>query len=123
MQIIREDRNGLEHVEALLALRGCNLGPVPRSGVISFRKNELRRLILAALADGPQPLRGIAAYIAGRKPDVPYQRAYVRASCVLARMRRAGLVEHERPVWRAVDRGNRLKTLTPPAANTPSTSG
>ncbi len=90
VQLIRDDGPGLEHVEALLAMRGCDLEPIPRSGVISFRKNELRRLILAALGDGPQPLKGIAAYIASRKPDVPHRRAYIRASCVLARMRRAG---------------------------------
>ncbi len=80
LQLIRDNGSGLQHVEALLAMRGCNLGPTPRSGVNSFRKNELRRLILAALGDGPQSLRGIAAYIASRKPDVPYGRAYVRAS-------------------------------------------
>jgi hypothetical protein len=71
----------IEHVEALPAMRGHNLAPVPRSDVISFRKNELRRLIPAAPGDGPQPLRGIAAHIASRKPDVPYARAYIRASC------------------------------------------
>ena len=58
-ELIRDGGPGLEHVEALLQLRGHNLGPVPQKVVVTparFRRNRLRVAIYAALgraADRP----------------------------------------------------------------------
>ena len=85
--------------EVRLAFRRHKLGPVPRRRASNaFRTGGLRRVILAGLRPGPQPLKGNGLHVASRKPDVPCGLAHVRASRVLARMRRAWLVEHERPV-------------------------
>ena len=54
-ELIREGGPGLDHVEALLQLRGHNLGPVPRKAVTParFRRGKLRVAIYAALRPGP----------------------------------------------------------------------
>jgi hypothetical protein len=44
-EVIREGGPGLEHVEALLQLRGHNLGPVPRKLTVRFRRNRPRAAI------------------------------------------------------------------------------
>ena len=97
---VREGRPGLEHVEALLAIRGDNLAPVPRPAPANkLRKGEMRRLITAALRDGPKPLREIAQYIVAQRPALAYWEAYRRASLALPNMKRAGVVGHQRPLW------------------------
>ena len=55
-ELIREGGPGLEHVEALLQLRGHNLGPVPSkaNSPARFRRNRLSR------GGPPQRLRGDA---------------------------------------------------------------
>ena len=52
-QIVRDGQPGLEHVEALLALRGNNLAPVPRKAHPHFKRGKLRVAIYAALRGGP----------------------------------------------------------------------
>ena len=53
-QIIRDGAPGLEHVEALLQMRGHNLGPVPRKAPPQrFKRGKLRVAIYATLRDGP----------------------------------------------------------------------
>ena len=51
-QIIHGGGPGLEHVEALLALRGNNLAPVPRKATVHFRRNRLRLAIYAPCGTG-----------------------------------------------------------------------
>ena len=52
-QIIRNGEPGPDHVEALLQLRGDNLGPVPRKATCSFRRGKLRVAIFTTLRGGP----------------------------------------------------------------------
>lgn len=104
IRTVREGRPGLEHIEALLAIRGDNLAPVPQAQPANkFRKGELRRLILAALRGGPMTLREIAAHVADQRPAVAYADAYLRTSFAMSKLRRVGMVAHERPLWRLAD--------------------
>ncbi|PZQ52450.1 MAG: hypothetical protein DI556_01995 [Rhodovulum sulfidophilum] len=48
IKTVREGRPGLEQLEALMALRGDPLPPVPRANAVRFRKGELTRLVLEA---------------------------------------------------------------------------
>jgi hypothetical protein len=114
-QIIRGDGAGLEHVEALLALRGVALSRVRapwREDV--GRRGETRRVLLRALADGPRTAPQLAAVVRAWKPDLPALLAYQRTIHALYRLKAAGLVGREGRVWSLV---------TPPAASTPSTPG
>lgn len=52
-QIIRADDPGLKHVEALLRMRRVPLPPVPVWTVRRFKRNELRRIVIAELRSGP----------------------------------------------------------------------
>lgn len=63
-EMIRDGAPGLEHVEALLVLRGSNLPPVPRKAKpLNFRRGRLRMAIYAALKDGPLPGPEIVARV------------------------------------------------------------
>jgi hypothetical protein len=97
--LIRDGGPGLEHVEALLALRGHNLGPVPRRIDRQHKRNGLRRKILAALRSGP--LRGveIARHVATDYPDKPLRRVCWGVNVTLRRMETAGLVRREGGAW------------------------
>lgn len=61
----------------------------------------MRWIIRAALRDGPKTLPQLAAYVAGKRPDVPPERAYKRVSVVLTKMKAAGLVRREGRVWKS----------------------
>jgi hypothetical protein len=96
--------------EVRLAFRRHKLGPVPRRRASNaFRTGELRRVILAGLRPGPQPLKDNGLHVASRKPDVPCGLAHVRASCVAGAHETGGLVEHERPVWRVATQQTRSR--------------
>lgn len=109
-QTIRGGGVGLEHVEALLALRGVPMPQVraPRRPDVA-RCRLMRLLVLAALRDGPKRVREIAATVAVRRPELPAQAAYTRTGQALARLKRAGLVTREGRLWGLSDaaRGRR----------------
>lgn len=100
---IREGRPGLEHIEALLAMRGSNLAPVPAKRTIRFRKGELQRIVLGAPRDGPKDVRTVGDCIHAHRPAMGRDVAYQRASVVLSRMKRRGLVEQYEGGWRSTD--------------------
>jgi hypothetical protein len=100
-QIIRGDGKGLEHVEALLALRGVPMPQVraPRKVDVA-RCRQMRLLVLAALKDGPKPLPEIAACVAAAKrPELPPKAAYTRTWQALARLKRTGLARRDGRLW------------------------
>ena len=74
--IMREGRKGLEHVDALLRLRGVD----PASRVIHakqpkhFARGTLQRSVLGALRDGPARGSEIARGVQGNVLD--YAKAY-----------------------------------------------
>lgn len=98
---IRENRDGLEHIETLLRMRGVSMpcvfdGKRPDAA----RAGHMRRWIIEALRDGPKRLPELAAIIAVHTPAVPHERVYKRTSVVLTKMKRIGIVEREGRLWR-----------------------
>lgn len=100
VRTIREGLPGLEHVEALLALRGDNLAPVLPARTILFRKGELSRMIRQALREGPLELRAIVKHAYASKPAMDDKAARNRVANALTRLKREGVVAHEGRVWR-----------------------
>ena len=98
-ELIREGGEGLEHVEALLRLRGNNLPPVPRKAPPqNFKRGRLRLAICAALRDGPllgpQIVERVCA-AHGLAYRAIYQNVYAQLYC----MKKAGQVGHEGRLW------------------------
>lgn len=100
VRTIREGRPGLEHVEALLALRGDNLTPIPIKRTIRFRKGELRRLVLRALRERPMKRSEIVAAVYVGRDMPPVEQASNRVGVILTRLKRDGVVRSEGRVWR-----------------------
>lgn len=99
-QVIRESCEGLDHVEALLALRGVRMPRVmPSKKPDVARCGQMQGLILAALSEGPKPLREIVAYVAERRPEISYEAAYRRTGQRLPQLRDKGLVRRGGGVW------------------------
>jgi hypothetical protein len=98
-QIIRNGGPGLEHVEALLLLRGDKLGPVPRKlGPIHFQRGKLRVAIFAVLRagplTGPHIVEGVCA-----AHGLGYSAMYRSVYSQLGDMKCKGLLRHEGPLW------------------------
>ncbi|GAA6199211.1 hypothetical protein [Aquicoccus sp. SU-CL01552] len=94
-QIIRGNRDGLEHVEALLRLRGVDMPrvlPAKRSDVA--RRGHMTLLILDILRDGPKTLQEVAARVAEYRPESA-DRAFSRTAQALSKMKAKGLVGYE----------------------------
>lgn len=92
-EIIREGQDGLEHVDALLRLRGADpeARRVPGKQAKQFGRGKLRLAILRALQDGPRTGPQIAAAVATERGLTPKQaRASVYPS--LCRLRDAGAI-------------------------------
>ena len=101
-QIVREGQDGLQHVEALLRMRGIDpeAQHIPRKQPADkFRQAELKRLVLDALRSGPQTGKGIAAHIVAQRPHIAPRDAYKRVYIALARMKASGVVEREGRLW------------------------
>ena len=103
-QIIREKREGLAHVEALLALRG-----VPMPAVLPAKRKDaagrgiMSAIILEVLSDVPMPLPQVAAHVASRRPDLGPEFAYQRTVQVLFKMKQRGLVGNTKRIgWYVV---------------------
>lgn len=100
-ELVREGGPGLEHVEALLALRGSNLPPVPAKAKTAprFRRNRLRVAIRAALRDGPLTGRELVQRVSDAS-GVPYGELYRSVYAQLHCMRVKGQVGNKGGVWR-----------------------
>lgn len=98
-EIVRDGGPGLEHVEALLALRGNNLPPVPRKATVHFRRNRLRLAIQAALGDGPLTGREIVQRVCAAH-GLAYGAMYRSVYAQLYAMKARGLLAHEGRLWR-----------------------
>lgn len=98
-QIVREDDPGLKHVEALLRLRGVALPPVPGRQIRNFKRREMRRAVLAALATGPATSPELIERVAAAHGLTAYEvETSVRSR--LTGLRKAGVVGLEGRVWR-----------------------
>lgn len=99
-QIIRNVGPGLEHVEALLLLRGDTLGPVPRKmGPIHFKRGKLRVAIFAGLRDGPLTGPQVVERVCADH-GLAYKAMYRSVYTQLGDMKCKGLLRHEGALWR-----------------------
>ncbi len=99
-QIIRGDGEGLEHVEALLTLRGIPMPRVyPAKCPTTARKGSMALMLLEALRSGPKARPELVTYVEARRPEVPADRLYWRTDAALAKLHRRGLVRREGRVW------------------------
>ncbi len=96
---------GLDYVEALLALRGGAMPPIRTMPPDRAKRMQMTRLILDALQNGPQLIGGIAAHVARNRPELSHKAAYRRTCCVVYRMKRKGLVGRDGRVWWLVESG------------------
>ena len=99
-ELIRDGGPGLEHVEALLQIRGHNLGPVPRKAKTParFRRNRLRVAIYAALRAGPLTGPEIVRRVA-ETHGIAYGALYRSVYAQLHEMRTKGQVENRDGLW------------------------
>lgn len=102
-EMVREDRDGLEHVDYLLHMYGVEplALNIPAKTPKDFRKGELRRMVLGAIRPGPQTGAEIAKAVLAQKPDMKYQRVYKRVYICLWNLKKRGLVKHEGRLWLA----------------------
>ncbi|MCC5987942.1 MAG: hypothetical protein JJT95_09685 [Pararhodobacter sp.] len=111
-QIIRDGGPGLEYVEALLQLRGDNLGPVPRKASASFSRGKLRVAIFTALRAGPCTGPEVVARVC-EAHGLDYGAMYRSVYAQIGQMKKSGQLRHEGRLW----------AFMPPAASNPSTRG
>ncbi len=92
---------GLEHVEALLALRGVPLPRVlPAKRPDAARMGAMRRLLLAQLQSGPKTMRELADHVAAHRRELTPHAAYHRTGQALQKLRVVGLVVREKRMGR-----------------------
>ena len=98
---VRDNLDGLEHVDALLQMRGHEPCHVPRRTDRRFKRGELARLILEALRDGPMTGRQIAEHVVIRRDGLAASEAYRRVYFALHKMQERGNVRHDGQLWLA----------------------
>ena len=101
-QIVRDNGEGLSHVDALLRLRGVDPEtlPIPDKRPKAFKRSGLRQRVLAELRDGPLTGAELARRVRGNGLD--YAAAYKRVYACLQKMTVAGLVVKDGRTWRLV---------------------
>jgi hypothetical protein len=100
-QIIRENLDGLAHVEALLELRQVPLVHVPRmKPADSCKQREAKMIMLDALRPGPKTAEQLRAAFAAARPDVASDRVMIRVYQAIYRMRDKGLIVKDGGAWR-----------------------
>ena len=99
-ECIRDNKEGQEHIDALLRLRGFDPeSHKPKFKPVYFKRRELTRTVLGLLRDRPRTSREISQIIAQRTgQDWNKVRDYV--SPCLSRAKKRGLVVSEKAVWR-----------------------
>lgn len=99
-QIIREDGDGLEHVEALLRLRAVHMPRVlPVRCDDAAMHGHMKRLVLQGIRTGHRTQQELSAYVAAHRPEITPEQAYKRTSQVLANLRRRGVVGRMGREW------------------------
>jgi hypothetical protein len=100
-QIMRDDLDGLAHVEALLALRQVPLVHVPRmKPADSCKQREAKAIMLNALRTGPKTAEQLRAAFGAARPEVAPDRVVIRVFQAIYRMRDKGLIVKDGEVWR-----------------------
>lgn len=88
----REGHEGLEHVEALLRIRGLdpNSMHVPKKQPRRFRRGELRKAVLSALSNGPVTSKAVTATILATRPDLDESWLHPRIMVSLSTLKNEG---------------------------------
>lgn len=81
-EAIRDGLDGLDHVDALLTLRGHDPEAyhVPQKAPKRFKRGQLKRMLMELLREGPDTARGLAERVAAQVEGV-------EASDILASVR------------------------------------
>ena len=97
--ILRDGQDGLEHVDALLRLRGVDPDSLRMYAKQPKHhgRGKLRIAVIQALRDGPQRGSEIARRVQGN--DMTYARAYRLVYQCLSHMKGRGLVRREGRLW------------------------
>jgi hypothetical protein len=100
-QIIRGNGAGLDHIEALMALRGVELRPVlPPRSKDAARRGHMAAMVVSALREnGPQTARDVTEYVAKRRPEIAHADAHKRAAMALSNLKIKGLVRRYGRLW------------------------
>ena len=95
-QIIRGKLDGLAHVEAFLVMRGVDMPAVlPAKRRDVARRGHMRRWVIEALKDGPQPFSAIVQHVASRRPEISLEAVRSRVGQCLWKMKKANLVAQD----------------------------
>lgn len=98
--LIRNGGDGLEHVEALMRLRGIPMPRVlPPKRPDAAKHGQMRRIILDALREGPKPMRELVPLVHAARQGLSRQAAYQRTGQALVKLKLAGHVGREGRVW------------------------
>ena len=98
-EIMRDSMEGLEHVEALLRIRGVEIKHVPRKVPKHFRRGELTTSILRILRTGPRTGPEIVGEIASNKDGLSYRQAYICVYSALCRLKSKGMLVLNDEMW------------------------
>ncbi len=101
--IVREGKEGLRHVEALLKARGLDpeAHRVPHKLPRVFEGRGARqRAVLAALQAGPATLGEVCERVARGNPGTDAGAIYHSVAVCLTSLKRQGIVKHEGRFWR-----------------------
>lgn len=98
-QIVRDGAEGLDHVDAMLRLRGVDPAslPMPDKRPKHFARGKLRIAILEALRQGPMTGADLARRVQGN--GLEYVAAYKRVYQCLNRMLESGIVRKDAGRW------------------------
>jgi hypothetical protein len=98
-QIVRDHAEGLEHIDALLRLRGVDPDslPLPQKFPKTFKRGHLSQAILRELRDGPLRGSDLARRLQG---NLAYADAYRKVYAALHRLKEARLIVHDSCIWR-----------------------
>ena len=98
--LIRSGGDGLEHVEALLGLRGVAMTETRYRKPDHSPRGLMTQLVLGALRDGPKTQSQISVRVLEVRPELTPVEARIRCGQTLARLKGKGLVGREGRVWR-----------------------
>lgn len=106
-EIVRDGSEGLDHVNALLEMRGHDPEAyhVPEKTPRRFKgRSSRKQAVLSALREGPATSRQLCARIARDAPELDAEAIYPSVAGCLSELKRAGVAtrgtEWRSPVWR-----------------------
>ena len=98
--LFRGGGDGLEHVEALLALRAVATPAVlPAKKPDAARRGHMRRLVILGLRESGQTMPELTKFIARNRPELDWNMAFQRTGQCLTRLKRSHRVTRIGRTW------------------------